>query len=257
MVVRPSLLGGAALITLGGVLLLRELGLAIPVAPVVLIVVGAMILLGARRGQPALPQEPASLTLDGAAGAALVLNHGAGELRVTGGAATGQLFDGRFTAGLQQTVRRSGDRLDVTLQPAGDVERWLSRASSVDWDLALAPDIPIDLEIRTGASRVRLDLTGLTIGSLTLKTGASDVEVILPDHGRSRTSISAGAADVRLRVPSGMAASVRNRSALAGFSIDESRFPRGDGGYRSVGYDTASDRVDIDIEGGVASFTIA
>jgi hypothetical protein len=257
MNLRPSLVGGAALIALGGLLLLRELGLALPIAPVLLITIGAVILLTARRSEEPAPQEPASLTLDGAAGATLVLNHGAGELRVTGGAAPGQLFDGRFTAGLRQTVRRSGDRLDVTLQPDGDVERWVARASTVDWDMALAPGLPIDLEIRTGASRVRLDLTGLDIVTLTLKTGASDVEIILPDHGRSRTSISAGAADVRLRVPAGVAAAVHNRSALAGFSIDETRFPRAADGYRSADFDGADDRVEIDIDGGVASFSIA
>lgn len=92
--------------------------------------------------------------------------------------------------------------------------------------------------------------------SLVLKTGASDVDVDLPAHGPCSVRISAGAADVHVRVPPGMPAAIRNRSAIAGFSIDQERFPRVNGTYRSADYDTATDRADIDIEGGVASFTV-
>jgi hypothetical protein len=96
----------------------------------------------------------------------------------------------------------------------------------------------------------------VTVCSLILRTGASDTRLVLPDHGRTHTEISAGAADVQITVPPGVEAAVRNRSALAGFTIDERRFPRVDGGYRSPGYDVAEDRADIEIEGGVASFSM-
>lgn len=253
----PSLLGGVALIAAGGLLLLRAVGLVpdVPLGPVVLIAVGLAVLAVARR--PATPDEQAAtLALDGASEARVVLDHGAGSLRVGGGAGPGQLLDGRFTGGVVQRVDRTGDRLALTLQPDRDLDRWLARANPLTWDVSLGPDVPIDLEVRTGASRVRLDLSSLRVPSLRLKTGASDVEVVLPGHGPCSVGISAGAADVRVVVPPGVPAEVHNRSALTGFSIDQERFPRVNGAHRSPGYDTATDRVDIDIEGGVASFTV-
>jgi hypothetical protein len=254
------LLVGAGLVTIGAVWLVNNLGLLrtdIPIAPVVLILVGTAAVLTATRpaASPTTASESAELALDGAPRARLVLNHGAGTLRVAAGARDGLLYAGRFAGGVQQEIRRNGDRLEVRLQPSpGD--SWLWRRTPITWDLGLAPDVPIDLEIHTGASRLELDLTGVAVASLVLKTGASDVRLVLPDHGRTSTEISAGAADVRITVPPGVAASVRNRSALAGFSVDETRFPRANGGYRSMDYDTAEDRADIDIDGGVASFSI-
>jgi hypothetical protein len=59
-----------------------------------------------------------------------------------------------------------------------------------------------------------------------------------------------------VRVPDGVAASVRTRSALASVNVNPARFPRTNGVYRSADYDTARARADIDIEGGLASFSV-
>jgi hypothetical protein len=261
MTVNRRALGfGLALVIVGAALLLRNLGVlptAVGLAPVVLIAVGVVLLAGglSRTGPPPAP-VPASLPLDGAASARLELGHGAGTLRVGGGAETGLLYQGSFAGGVRQEARLVGDRVDATLRHASDAPKVLGWVQPLDWHLRLSDAVPVDLEVKTGASRVRLDLSTTQVRSLTIETGASDVDVVLPTQETCKVQIEAGAADVRVRVPDGVAASVRTRSALASVNVNPARFPRTNGVYRSADYDTARARADIDIEGGLASFSV-
>ena len=279
---RPAALVGGAMVLLGMLLLLHALGVlpgGVPVGSLFVIALGVAISVNATKaaqagpapaaaapGEPAVAGEapaaavsatmPVMVDLNGATSARVVLNHGAGTLHVRGGGAPRVLVEGMATAPVEWRATPSGDRLDVTLQPGSEWQRWPLDWQTLRWDLALTADVPLDLEVATGASQVRLDLTGLQVRSLRLKTGASDVDVTLPAHGHCRMSVSAGAANIRIRVPQGVAATVRNRSALAGFAIDEERFPRINGRHESPGFGTAADQVEIDVDGGVASFAV-
>jgi hypothetical protein len=54
-----------------------------------------------------------------------------------------------------------------------------------------------------------------------------------------------------------VAAQIRHRGGLSTFTIDQSRFPQVDEGvYRSPDYDTAQNRVDLDIETGVTTIRV-
>jgi hypothetical protein len=48
-----------------------------------------------------------------------------------------------------------------------------------------------------------------------------------------------------------MAARIQTRVALGSVQVDQARFPRTASGYESPDYATASNRVDIDVQGGV------
>ncbi len=264
---RPPLVAGVCLIVLGGLWLLRNLGLigSVPIGPLLLIAVGTVIVVAALRAQPtsasagATPADtPVAVPLDGATRARVLLDHGAGTLTVSGQGRPGILLEGRAQGAAAPIIRRDGDVLEVRLRPLSGAEPggWLSRAEALTWQLALSPDIPLEVELRTGASRVHADLSAAAVERLTVRTGASDVDLVLPGRGRSATSISAGAAEIRVHVPQGVAAAVRNRTALASFRIDEARFPRSGDVYRSPDYEQASARADIDVEGGVAAFEV-
>jgi hypothetical protein len=211
---------GVALAAAGVLLLLRNIGVlpaGITVWPVLLIAVGAVLLIAGlqqRSGEDA-PAEAAAVPLNGARAARLVLQHGAGVLDVSAAAGPGHLFDGTFAGGVRHEVQRRDDRLEVTLRHPADPERLIRQSRGLRWSVALTREVPVDLEVRTGASRVRLDLDAVQLGDLRVQTGASEVDVRLPSRGRSRVRVSAGAAEVRLHVPQGVAASITTRSALA------------------------------------------
>ena len=248
------------LLVAGGVFALREVGALarVPLVPLLLVLAGAGLLATGLRGdQRGLEQEPGQLPLEGATRARVVVGHGAGTLRIAGGAAPGLAYEGAFTGGIRPAVHRDGELLEATLRQRGDLERLLRARRTLDWDLRLSDTVPTILEVRTGASQVRLDLTETAVESLLVQTGASDVSIVAPARGRCRVRVDAGAAEVEVRLPPGVVGAVRVRSALASVEVDEHRFPRHGDGFRSADYDEAAENlVEVELEGGVASFSV-
>jgi hypothetical protein len=257
---RPSLAFGVAFCLAGLAFLVEVTGAwtveLADLLPILLIAAGAALLLPAgRRAGPAV-EKPTALAVErGTARRATVrLHHGAGRLHVRAGAPAGQLLALSSSTPVQQQVRHGAEAVEVDLSARPG--SWVGQAAPITWELALAEDVELELVVRTGAAQVVMELAALPVRVLDLATGASDVDIALPAHGTCRAKVSAGAADVRLRVPQGVGAAIRDRSALAGFRVDESRFPRDGSGYRSPGFADARDRVEIDVEGGVASFSV-
>ena len=125
-------------------------------------------------------------------------------------------------------------------------------------DVGLTGEVPLDLRVEGGAYRGSLDLSDLLVRSLEIRTGASDTRVTLPRAGVMTTvRAESGAASTTFTVPEGVAARVRSKMSLGNVSVDELRFPRSADGWTSADYETAPNRVEITIEGGVGSVRVA
>jgi hypothetical protein len=218
--------------------------------PVGLLVLGAWFLVGAF-WPSAASQEHLTLPVTGSS-ASVRIRFGAGDLHV-GRSPAGTLVDGTFEGGVVHRLRAGGE---LQLEP--DSARgwsWVDRP--LDWRVGLTGEVPLDLRLETGAARGEIDLADLQVRSLRLQTGASQTRVRLPRAaGLTRVSAEAGAAEVVFTVPAGVAASIRSRVALGSTSVDTARFPRTGGGYESPDYATATNRVEIDLQGGVGSFRV-
>lgn len=115
----------------------------------------------------------------------------------------------------------------------------------------------MNLRRRRRAARADLDLHTVRVRRLEIQTGASETRVRLPAAaGMTEVKAETGAAARALEVPSGVAARIRSRMALASTQVDEARFPRSADGYASPDFDGAANRVDIDVQGGVGSVRI-
>jgi len=219
--------------------------------PAVLVAVGVWFILGSLI-PIGRPEEHLSLPLDPAAEADVRIRFGAGEL-VARRAAPGNLVDGSFTGGV---VRRSlgPNRVELSQDTAFGMP-WLDHGS--DWDVGLTGDVPLDLRLDTGASRATLDLSDTRLRRLELHTGAAETRVRLP-RAAGATSVRAetGAASLIIEVPDGVAARIRSRMGLGSTQVDQARFPRSADGYASPDYETAANRAEIDISGGVGSVRV-
>jgi hypothetical protein len=226
--------------------------------PIVLIALGVWFISRTFIRPAPAEMERASIPLDGAARAEIELEHGAGELWVTSGAGRDLLAEGSFGGGLRSKTTRRGDLLDVRMKMAVEPAAFFNWSpGSYDWDVRLNPEVPLVLKCETGASKSMLDLRDLKVGELKLETGASATEVTLPAMaGYTRVKVQAGAARVDIRVPGGVAARVKASSALASVNVDETRFPGFDNRYQSPDYETAANKVEIDVETGVGAVTI-
>ena len=259
-----TLFWGAILILAGALFLLSNLNiLSIDVGailwPLIIILIGVWILVGVfvRRN---VENEHANVPLEGASRAHLRLRHGAGRLKLGAGAGAGDLLEGDFVGGLDVSSRRSGDALDVTISPKS--QQWAppffsGPGQSLDWTLSVARDLPLSLEMETGANDAHVDLSDLLVTELRLSSGASSTNITMPAHaGVTRAKISTGAASVNVRIPEGVAAHIHATGGLASISVDATRFPRNAGIYESADYAAAANKLDLDIETGVGSVDV-
>lgn len=255
------------LILVGVLLLLGNLGLLPPnVWPLIwpsLLILAGLWVLSSRLFRTPVETQSLDVPLGGAGEARLTLSHGAGRIRVSGAAAPGMLVSGQFTGGVVQRLNRTASLVELEL--SADIGRgmdfpfpWIwGPTSALDWTLGLSSEVPLSLEVRTGASELSLDLTDLKLKDLRLETGASSSEILLPERaGMTRASIKGGATSVRLHVPSGVAARIASEGGLAEFKVDTARFPRTDRGYQSTDYATADNKVEIRVEVGLSSVSI-
>ncbi len=151
-------------------------------------------------------EEDRSIPLDGAEAASVEILFGAGELNVTAGPA-GQLLVGHFAYNVEQwapevmyedqtlTIRQGGEEKDWGI-PTGEVGRMRNK-----WELAFSPGVPLDIDLKAGAGKGLLDLTGLQLTALDLDVGAGDLEVRFDEPNPAqmrRLTLDAGASTVKL-----------------------------------------------------------
>lgn len=248
-----------AVIAVGAVLLLSttgNLGLKphelVAWWPVAIIAIGVWFLIGALIARPpsAAQAEQLSIPLAGLTEAQVKLNFGGGEL-IVGQAEPGKLVSGTFEGGVRQRTRGVG-RLE--LEPF--METWPLWNRPLRWQVGLTSEIPVSLELHTGANRSTIDLSALRLRRLELHTGASETRLRLPGSGTTEVRAEAGLASLTIEVPQGVAARIRSKMALGSVTVDEARFPRTMDGWVSPDYDTAANRVEIDFAGGLGSIKV-
>ncbi len=197
-----------------------------------------------------------ALPLEAAADAEVRIAFGAGRLLV-GPAANGHLVDGTFEGGVDATPAGPG-RVRLTV-PHHAAWSWGWGRTPFAWQVGLTAEVPLRLELETGASDNDLDLGSLRVTDLRLRTGAAQSQVALPAIGVTRVDAEGGAAQMRFRVPVGVAARITSAMAIGTTDVDTSRFPRtADGrGWASPDFDANPNRVEIAVRGGIGQVTIS
>ena len=261
---RGSLFWGILLVLLAALLLLRQMGIIGGDIfgyfwPLVIILFGIWLIFGFfnRRGRRPVEGEQVSIPLEGATSAYIKIDHGAGRVNLRAGTAAGELLTGIFGGGLETKTKVTDGRLEVKMRTPRQFWIWWP-GDSLDWDFALSRDLPLSLNIDSGASTSTFDLSELKVTDLDLDTGASTTEITLPANaGITHVDIDTGASTLKITVPAGVAARIQTKTGLATVSVDPNRFPRIGGGlYQSADYATAANRADITIDAGVGTINI-
>lgn len=260
---RGTIFWGGILVLLGLVFLLDNLGFFGNINiwgiiwPLFLIALGAWIIWG-HFFRSSAESEHASIPLEGAAQARIRINHGAGRVNISAHDEPGILVDGDFGGGLDIQTRRDGERLDVKMSVRTQILpfSWYP-GYSLDWNFTLNQGIPLAIELNTGASDNRIDLSELKVSEVKLSSGASATHLTLPANaGFTRLDVESGAASVDISVPSGVAARIRSRSGLSSLNLDNARFPRLGDAYQSTDYENATNKVDVYLQMGAGSVTV-
>jgi len=265
---RGSLFWGIVIVLAGVLLLLNQFGLLTVsvwafIWPVALILLGVWFLVGPFVGRREFKDEALSIPLSGASQADIHIRHGAGRLEISALPQSGDLLSGTFTGGVYEQHSLSslhGNSMRVRLENRyNGFYGWppMVGPQGYHWTMALAKNIPLKLDLKTGASETELNLSELMVTELELDTGASSNQITLPANaGYTHLRLKAGAASVMIRVPDGVAARIHYRGGLSGINIDAGRFPLQNNDYQTPGYDTAANRVEMNIRTGVGSVDI-
>ena len=259
---RGEIFWGSMLVLLGVLFFLKATGLLIGDVlgwfwPFFIIAIGVWILWRGSYIQARYENaEKFSVPVEGAREGSLSINHGAGRIDLRAGANAGDFITGMVGAGMNRSYRLNGDKLEVKIDAGPSFIPFIGPEGGV-WQLRLNPELPTTIQIEGGASRLDLDLTDLQVTYFSFEGGASNVNLTLPARvGNSQVDIEAGAAGINLRVPMGVGLRFRTKS-VGSLNIDETRFPRRDGGiYQSADYDMAKYHVDVTVEGGATSITV-
>jgi len=222
--------------------------------PIALVLVGGWFLIAAVLPMARVGTDRLAIPLGDASSAKVRLQFGGGELTVDAGTPD-QLLVGEFeNIGAAHRMLGPGS---VELSPEGPPAwPWVDRPPR--WRIALTTGVPVELDAQCGAAKVRMDLGAIVLRRLKISTGASDTRVQLPRAaGETAVRAEGGAASLTFEVPIGVAARIRSRMALGSTSVDEARFPKtGSGAWESADYGSATNRVDLDIQGGVGSVKV-
>ncbi|MDP4164408.1 MAG: toast rack family protein [Bacillota bacterium] len=161
------------------------------------------------------------------------LNLGVGNLNVSG--TTGQLMEGNFVYSekyqkpeVNYSVQDERGKLVVNQKSQTSLG---FNNSDYRWDLKLNDQIPIDLNVSSGAAKSKLILTGMNLHSVTISAGVGDSTIDLSGTGKQsyNVKIKAGIGKVQLILPKDVGVKVDVSKGIGkvngdGFRMDGSSY---------------------------------
>ena len=210
-------------------------------------------------------QAPLNVPLNGAQAASVRIDFGAGELNIgalqpgSGALAAGTLeyYDNQpeprvtATPGPNAALHIEAQTPNSFSWPFGG-----DRVVTAHWNIGLDPQIPTDLAVHTGASKVILDLERLRANRVSLELGASTATVVLPAQaGNTQASVQGGAMTTQLYVPASVEARILVEAGLASVKVDP-RFRKQGNQYVSDNYGRGPNNLDLEIHVGAATVEV-
>ena len=200
-----------------------------------------------------------SHTLGGARAADVTITTTVGTLRLADVAGGDQLVQGTVRTGRGETLvdeyTHRGDTAVLRLVSDQRPGVNLGSGQRREWDLELTRNVPIALDVKTGVGAAHLDLQRARLSSLRMEAGVGEVTATLPNSGSYRADFKAGVGAMHITIPAAVAARVTVHSGLGSVRVSGA-FDRSGDTYQSPNYATASDRVDLNVDGGLGQITV-
>lgn len=197
--------------------------------------------------------------LEGASRAVVRVSSGVATLRITSGTPSGVLASGSVRPASRERVDDSfsvvGGTATLQLLTQQTGPNLMPIGGSGRWKLALTEQVPMTLDIDTGVGEAVVDLSGVQLERLTLNTGVGAVSLVLPGQRRYDATISTGVGAATIRIPQGMAARIVVSRGVGAVSVPD-KFERAGDVFTTPGYDTAVNRVEMRLTGGVGAINV-
>lgn len=149
-----------------------------------------------------------------------------------------------------------------------------------EWQIHLNPRVSSDITAHSDGGKVGLNLVDMAVSRVSADTGGGNMDLVLPDNtnalsvaarsgggnvtvelgssmtGSNTVNASTGAGNVVVRIPGDVAARIQATSG-AGKVIVDARFSKTDKNtYQSPDYNTATNKVDIEVKSGAGNVSV-
>jgi hypothetical protein len=129
------------------------------------------------------------------------------------------------------------------------------RGNSWSWNLGLTTAVPLELDVSMGAGEMNLDLDSIMVTSLGASQGVGELSIILPKDISLKGDISQAIGQIVIYVPESVAVRLEVSKAISSLDVPGNFDQRGEY-YTSPGYDSADQRIDLDISQAIGSIEI-
>lgn len=156
---------------------------------------------------------------------------------------------------LEKAAETKGDTRHVTFNSTSPKGFWLNGSSNT-LNAVITRNVPAVLNVKTGATTVKGDLSGVRLAKLTIDAGASSVDLRLgAREARQEVDIDAGASKVVLSIPNSVGVRVESQGGLSSTDF-EGIEKRSDDVYESNDFSTFEKQIIIRADMGVSKFEI-
>ena len=129
------------------------------------------------------------------------------------------------------------------------------RDDAAIWDLGSNPTTPMRLTIETGVGEGTIDLAQLHVTDLDVQIGIGNTTLMLPREGHLQARVEGGVGNTSIRVPASIAVRLTSTTGLGNISVPANYRRQGDVAV-SPDFDTAANRVELTVSGGIGNITI-
>jgi hypothetical protein len=199
--------------------------------------------------------------LDGTAVADITLASSVSLMRLQAGSSVDALVDGQIALHPNEELQRDfavdAGTAHYTLISSSRslILPSFGRSNDGMWDLRLNRLVPMNLTVSTGVGSATLDLRQLNLTGLKVDAGVGKVEVTLPATGNFAAEINGGVGEIMIKVPATLAVRINASTGIGSVRVDDEYTKQGNL-YQSANYETASNRIDLTVAGGIGALTV-
>ena len=124
-----------------------------------------------------------------------------------------------------------------------------------NWNFSINRNIPTSLSVNTGVGVANINLSHLKLTNLDINTGVGNSTMIMPSSGDFQARVERGVGNVVIQIPSNMAARIRLDNGLGNNNVT-GNYNRNGTEYVSPNFDTSTNRIDLQVTGGVGNCSI-
>ncbi|MFA6588581.1 MAG: toast rack family protein [Patescibacteria group bacterium] len=187
--------------------------------------------------------------------AVLNLNTGATKLNIKGGSA--KLLTGIFSSynlELKQQEETKDNIQNITLETTSSWKWFTSSKNTID--LQVNNDLPINLNIDSGASDMDLDLTNVMAKAVDVDTGASTLNLTLGDKlEQASVNVDAGASTINITLPKSLGAKLNIDAGATSKNLSDFK-KIDDKTYESNNYASTTKKVNLDFGLGASTLNV-